>query len=184
MLNFPTASVKSGHPCRVLLVIPGSVNYFYNLYARWMSEALCQLGVQVDLCELSEVPSGTYDLCILSNVAEILHATEDHGGRDYLKALCPSVGTMINFSAECVHSRWFKSNLDLCREFGVEAILDIGFSPQGASIDCQGLAYFFVFDGLLASQASQPTSDPSDRFIPWAHVGAPAQAGRAHRSDD
>jgi hypothetical protein len=175
MAHPPITLGGSNHSCHLLMVIPGSVNYFYNVYARWMAEAFERLGARVVLCELPDVPPGTYDLCILSNAAEILHATRAAGGWERLANLRRAVGTLISFSAECAYTPWFQSIVNLGRELEVDALLDVGFVPQRESTNGLDADYYFVFDGLLDSQAREqdpaPCAASPTRNIPWVHVG-------------
>ncbi len=172
-------SFEKGGPhgrCRVLLVIPGKVNFFYNLYARWMAEGFQRLGAHVHLCELPDVPDGVYDLCIVSCVGEVLHAVGRDEGRRRLRDLRSASGVMMNLMAECAKTRWFRNVVDPGRELGIEDIVDVGFLPQDDVVAREGFRYHHVFDGLLVTQLQQGPAaggPPSlaDRPIPWAHIG-------------
>lgn len=160
----------------VLIVIPGTANYYYNLYARWIADAFRPMGAKVELCVLSQVPSATYDLCLVSNVCEIEWANHEDDARARILQLRRRCKTLISFNADFVHTHWFLNNLSAARAVGADGICDVGFLRQ----DCQelresGLRYNFCFDGLLGSQVSQERLDTREdairRSIPWAHVG-------------
>ena len=162
-----------------LLVIPGRTNYFYNLYGQWMAEALRAVGVRVDCVELSEVPARTYDVAILSNLAEIEYVVGEEMCQTRLAGLRQRVGTVVNFTAECLQTRWFHANLALSVKSGIAVILDVGFLRQDPTpVESAGLRYHFAFDGLLGSQVSAgggPQENQGCRTIPWAVIGAHSQ---------
>ncbi|MEJ7638896.1 MAG: hypothetical protein WKF75_13230 [Singulisphaera sp.] len=62
---------------RALVVIPGTVNYFYNLSGHRIADALRELGFEVDVSTLGQCPGGDYAWCVLSNLSEILFGFGD-----------------------------------------------------------------------------------------------------------
>jgi hypothetical protein len=161
----------------LLIVIPGTVNYFYDLYGRWVAAAYREMGLRVEVHVLPEVPEADYDLCIFSNVCEIEFANRDLNARDRLRAIRRQSKILISLIADCVHTPWFGANLALAAEFGADGILDVGFMAQDApGFAAHRLRYHFAFDGLLKSQARTPNAssqeDAASRTIPWAHIGA------------
>jgi hypothetical protein len=156
--------------------MPGSLNYFYNLYARWMAEAFRGMGLKVDLHVLDEVPQADYDFCILSNIGEIEWANRGLDPRTRLMAIRRRCRTLISFSADCAQTTWFQNNLAVARELGADAILDVGFVAQEVpELRQDGPRYHFAFDGLLETQASAlgavADEDLAGRTIPWTHIG-------------
>src|SRR5271157_5008295 len=137
----------------VLIVIPGTVNYYYNLYARWIAEAFRPMGAKVELCVLSQVPSATYDLCLLSNICEIEWANHEDDARARILQLRRRCKTLISFNADFVHTHWFLKNLSAARAIEADGICDVGFLRQ----DCQ--------------ERLDTREDAIRRSIPWAHVG-------------
>jgi hypothetical protein len=161
--------------CSLLIVIPGTVNYFYNLYARWMAEAFQRMGLKVDLRVLGEIPNADYDLCILSNVCEIEWAHRGLGPRTRILALRRQCKTLITLTADCVHTHWFRNNLAVACEIAADAMIDVGFVPQDdPELKHRGIRYHFAFDGLLSGQAAEVATfakeEEAARPIPWAHV--------------
>ncbi len=170
------ASTNTTHLGSFLIVIPGTVNYFYNLYARWMAGAFRRMGHEVHLHVLDEVPQRSYDFCILTNACEIEWANRFANPRDRLKALRRRCKTLLNFTADCVHTQWFRGNLAVARDLEVDGVLDIGFFPQKApELAGDQIRYHFAFDGLLDEQARAADAfsaeEVANRTIPWAHVG-------------
>ena len=73
---------------RALIIIPGTVNYFYNLSGRRVAEALGELGLAVEVSTLGACPDGDFDCCFLSNITEILCAHGDEAdGLERIAAL-------------------------------------------------------------------------------------------------
>jgi hypothetical protein len=175
--SFPEVANSVDSERTLLVVLPGTVNYFYNEYGRWIAEAGRELGLRVVVCPLPEVPAATYDLALLGNLAEILHAVGREPGQRLLEDLKRSVGAIVNLSADCARSHWFRNNVELSLALGLNAILDVGFLDQRDVFEAEwsgsGLSYHFAFDGLTEAQAraARPPADPITRTIPWAHVG-------------
>ncbi len=99
---------------RALIVIPGTVNYFYNLSGQRVAEALRELGFVVDVSTLVDCPKGDYTCCILSNISEILHAFGDEAGGfaklDDLRGRCRA---MFSLAIDCVSTPWYHRIRDL-----------------------------------------------------------------------
>lgn len=166
--------------CTVLIVYPGTVNYFYNRYARWMAEALRSRGASVELRLLSEVPPGSYDVCLLSNLCEIECASPPRVARALVRELRERCETLIACSADAVNTRWFRNTLEAASAVHADGICDLGFVRQDSQeLRERGLRYHFCFDGLLGAQlpmGGEPETAADHRPIPWTHV-----AGRTLR---
>src|SRR5262245_51052323 len=88
---------------RALIVIPATVNYFYNLSGQRIAESLRELGFFVDVCTLKECQEASYDWCLLSNITEILHSYgEESRGLERLTEICKHCRSMDSLSIDCV----------------------------------------------------------------------------------
>jgi hypothetical protein len=163
---------------RALILIPGTVNYFYNLSGQRIAEALRDVGVAADVRTLEDCggDEGPYDWCLLSNITEILHA---HGDEDDGLARVRSVGercrAMASLSIDCVSTPWYRRIRDLSARAGASPILDLGLYDQSPWLEPdEGPPYRFVFSGLTPSERRQLEAlgeDDAERTIPWAFVG-------------
>jgi hypothetical protein len=165
-----------GHPLRALIVIPGTVNYFYNQSGRRIGEALESLGFQVDICTLTECSQQDYDWCILSNITEILYAYGNmEKGTAKLRALGASCRGMASCAIDCVLTIWYDLIEELCRKCGVELILDLALHDQSEYLaPDRRQNYRFVFSGLTPSERrilQDLALDETPRAFPWAFVG-------------
>lgn len=179
MLQLGTRELAPAKPMAystALIIIPGSVNYFYNVEGRRIAEALRELGCEVSVCTLDSYEPRSYDWCFLFNVYEINHAYGNYRGflqhmRD-LKASCKRVFPVL---LEALQTKWYQDSLQLVLESKLENILDIGFHDQRDRL--KGLAphsYRFCFNGLTRSEKeslSAAMTPASERPIPWTLVG-------------
>jgi len=162
---------------RALILIPGSLNYFYNQSGHRVAEALGELGFAVDVTTLEDCPQGEYDLCVLSNISEILHA-----GGDQNERMARVVGVrgrcraMVSLGIDCVSTLWYRRIQDYSARVGADLILDLGLFDQGPLLRPEDRGnYRLVFSGLTPSELRVLESldeDDADRTIPWAFVGS------------
>lgn len=159
-----------------LVLIPGSINYFYNLNGRRIAEALGELGFAVDVRTLTECPERDYDCCILVNVTEVLLSFGDQdAGLEKLRTLRRRCRSLTSCSLDCVATHWYERLCELCRAAEVDTILDLGLCDQRKHLsENQRPLYHFVASGLIPSErqalAALETAD-EERPIPWAFVG-------------
>jgi hypothetical protein len=163
------------HLFRALIVIPGTVNYFYNQSGRRLGEALNELGGDVDICTLEECPDRDYDWCIFSNITEVLFATGEVEGVRRIRSLAPRWRRAASCAIDCVQTVWYERIVELCRRCGVELILDLALCDQSRYLAADRRDnYRFVFSGLTATEKDVlddlSRRDPSQAF-PWAFVG-------------
>jgi len=156
----------------VLVLIPGNVHDFHNLYGRWLGEAVQAAGATVTVCTVDAVPPGGYELCLIANISEVL----DHAGsagRSRLSRVCLQCESTVALTWDCVRTNEYRRGLEHCRALGIRRVLDLGYAEQGEPVQKQGFRYDFVFDGLLESQTQlQHVANPGpERTIPWAFVG-------------
>lgn len=161
---------------RALVIIPGMVNYFYNTNGRRLAESLADRGYAVSVHTLGEVPAGEWDLCLLSNIAEIVHAGGDaDGAAARLRALGASCRAIAAVSLDSAATPWFGRTLELCEAAAVPTVLDLGLRDQRADLGPEAAGrYRFVPDGLTPTErlALEAVADgEGDRPIPWTFVG-------------
>lgn len=170
---------------KALVVIPQSVNYFYNQSGRRAAEALTALGWRADVRGLGEWAGEPYDWCLVSNLAEVLHGYGDQDrGLDRVRELAAACGGVACLGIDCANTPWFRHLNNLCKLAGIKTFLDIGFTDQSAEVAAEyRAAYRFVFSGLTPSEAPQARAacardDADRRPFPWAFVahGTPQRA--------
>ena len=164
-----------------LVLIPGTVNYFYNTTGRRVAEALTELGLKVSVRPLAEVREDDReppaDICLLMNIGEVFHGFGDReSGARHFRKLGP-----FRFSAtvtlDSVQTNWFHEIVRWCDHSGVETILDLGLIDQSIWLTPgKGARYHFVPDGLTGSELktmreAESQAEQNERPIPWAFVG-------------
>ncbi|QDV39609.1 hypothetical protein [Tautonia plasticadhaerens] len=170
----PTAS-------KALVLIPGTINYFYNTTGRRVSEALTGLGLRVAIRTLAEAEADARrgeepaDLCMVMNVGEVLLGGGDRdAGIRRLRALGP-FRLLANVGLDSVRTHWFGDLSSWCERAGVGTILDLGLVDQSDWVPPGiGVSYRFVPDGLTASEfraLEAAAGRGDDRPIPWSFVG-------------
>lgn len=160
-----------------LVVIPGTVNYFYNTNGRRLAEALDALGYRVQVATAREAAPGARDLTLLTNIAEIVHALGGHAtaiGR--IRSLVAGSRAAAAASLDSVMTNWFRWTVDLCAASDVPTILDLGLWDQRPLLEQPpAVRYRFVRDGLTPSESAamdRALAGPAaPRPIPWAFVG-------------
>lgn len=163
---------------RALVVIPGVVNYFYNLAGRRIAETLLSLNFDVDIREpraRDEVDS-QWDVCFLCNIPEILEAHESpERGMAELRDLRTRSRRVHSISIDCVATPWFQRLSELSRHVQADSILDLGLVPQRPPIAAtKGPSYRFLFSGLTPSERrllDELDDERAERPLPWAFVG-------------
>ncbi len=164
-------------PHRALILIPGTVNYFYNQSGRRVGEALESLGFAVEVTTLGDCLPGEREVCILSNVSEILHA---HGHEEDGLARIQKIGegcrVVFSLGIDCVSTQWYQRIRDFSARAGVGTILDLGLFDQSPFLPIeQRASYGLVFAGLTPSEERMLDAmgeDDAGRTIPWAFVGS------------
>lgn len=163
---------------RALVVIPGVVNYFYNLAGRRIAETLRSLNFDVDIREPKPgaEDDSRWDACFLCNIPEILEGHENHErGMDALRDLRARSRRVYSLSIDCVETPWFKRLSELSLQAQADSILDLGLVPQRPpAAAAQGPSYRFLFSGLTPSERrslDELDHEDEDRPLPWAFVG-------------
>jgi hypothetical protein len=172
---------------RALVLIPGTVNYFYNLAGHRLAETLRDLSFDVDVQVLGAQPPAAYDWCILSTVSEVMHAFGDRTAAvTKLRELRESCATMSSLLIDSVEGPWYRRIAEDCQAVGIRHILDLSLHNQRASLPKGARpAYHYLPSGLTASESRSLDKDAGDepRPIPWAFVGhlTPARAALVER---
>ena len=165
---------------RVLIVIPGTVNYFYNQLGRRVAEALRELRIQADIrtldeCDAPDLPS--YDWCVLSNLYEILVANgELEVGVGRVRQLLNNTKAGgVGLALDCVRTHWYGQLHEYHLEVGASDTLDLGLTDQAEFLRPQHRSHYqFVFNGVTESErelALVDTTIEATRPFPWAFVG-------------
>lgn len=156
-----------------LIVVPGSVNYFYNQAGRRVAEALQSRGWRVHLATLHTLPEEKFDWGFLVNAYELMHSSQPIGEQKlgFVRRHCDRLSQVL---LECVTTNWFADSFDLGRRAGAEYLFDFGLQNQSEQLSKTARQdYRFVFNGLTGSEIqtlhSLNTQEP--RPIPWAFVG-------------
>ena len=173
-----------GGATAALVVIPGTVNYFYNRAGERIAEALKGLGWAVQVRTIGSLldaadddPLGQWEWCFFINVTELSAAC---GDADVLlgaiETLRPSCRRMAAVALECAGTSWFAGSVHLCRKASISVLLDLGFHDQYGELDAKARQlYRFCFNGLTDGErraVPAARSLASDHPIPWAFVGS------------
>ncbi len=162
---------------RALILIPGTVNYFYNQSGRRVGEALEELGFAVEVTTLRDCADGERELCILSNISEVLHAYgHEEQGLDRIRVLGARCRAVFSLGIDCVSTQWYQRIRDFSARAGAGTILDLGLFDQSPYLAPEHRSsYRLVFSGLTPSELRALDAmgeDDAERTIPWAFVGA------------
>lgn len=161
---------------KALVLIPGAVNYFYNLCGRRLAETLRELSFDVDLCTLADRPAGRYDWCVLSNISEVLYSYGDNdAGFERLRELKKSCKVMTSTSIDSVVTPWYQTIRGYCRTAEIDTILDFSLHDQRELLAEDARAtYHYLPAGLTTSELRGLDDEAGlddGRTIPWAFVG-------------
>jgi hypothetical protein len=161
---------------RALIIIPGTVNYFYNLSGRRIAAALVELGFDVDVSTLPNCPARGYEFGLISNIGEVLHTfgQGDEGIRQ-IAAIRERCAVMASLAIDCAQTHWYRLIRDRSADAGIGLIFDLGLHDQSEFLaPADRINYRFVFSGLTAAEVSTINlldGDDRARTIPWAFVG-------------
>jgi hypothetical protein len=161
---------------RALVIIPGTVNYFYNVEGKRLAQALRNLGCDVDVCTIESYEDQRYDWCFLLNIYEIDFAYANRTGlQRQIRNLKHNCERVVPTLLEAVQTKWFDDSYELMVESDLENILDMGFEDQRSQLSGNARqAYSFLFNGLTDSErqaANAITTTIEKRSIPWTFVG-------------
>lgn len=172
-----SAANGSAADLRALIMVPGGVNYFYDDTGLRVAEALESLGFVTAVTTLDALTEERYDLCIIVNVAEVIHGVGDEERAIGLLAKVHDVApTCAAMTLDSVKTHWFSGNVYYCEKVRIRSIIDLGFHDQRALLpDHMGnVRYVFAFNGLTQSERQSLDRVPTtlgDRPVPWVMVG-------------
>jgi len=161
---------------RILIIIPGTVSYFYDEEGRRVAEALRNLGGCVDVETLRSYTPQPYDWCFLMNLSEIEFSMQSKAKTlqhvRHIKSFATRVAMIL---LESVEMKWFFQSLQLLQEADIDILLDLGFHNQyeRATPETRKV-YHFIFNGLTKSEreaAYQMFTPLEERPLPWTFVG-------------
>lgn len=190
--------VSVSRALRILIIVPGGLNYFYDEIGTRLAAALRNLGCHVDVRLLKTYQAAEYDLTLYVNLYEIvfMHAADypDALQVEHVTALGhdPSFGRWDralrviadiqsrtrhsgNVVLDCVKTPWFGRNYTVCQLTGIHTLYDLGLQDQANSVtDYSNVTYRFVFNGLTEQERQRVLMhqrDQRSRLIPWAFIG-------------
>lgn len=169
---------------RALVVVPGSINYFYNTTGERIAAALRQRGIAVDVRTPQSWVAGAYDWCFLINIHELLVSYAETGDAiaRVRQILAPCART-ANIQLDSAGTYWFRNACTLSEQAGIDLLVDLGLHDQSAYLPAEARGrYHFAFNGLTDAErriAQAQTQSATPRPIPWALV-AHQTAERAH----
>ena len=183
----------TGERPRALIIIPGSLNYFYDQAGQRIAEALRNLGFRAEVRTLREIadPVPRYGNTFVINIAEtilahgekseIRHQTGRLDPAEELLALARLAdvraavgGPTAAVQLDCAQTWWFAHACNLCGYAGIPTLLDLGFHDQSADLTPeQARLYRFIFNGLTENErAALDLLDlTAPRPVPWVFVG-------------
>jgi len=163
---------------RVVILIPGTVNYFYNQTGERLAAALQALGMDTEVCTLANCPDHDFDYGFISNISEVLLAFGDEAaGLAKLRELRRRCGHVASCAIDCVQTRWYHRVHDLSTRCEADCILDLGLHDQSHFLDPWSRTpalYRFVFSGLTPEEKRALDGrrwNDAERSIPWAFIG-------------
>ncbi len=166
---------------RALFVIAGSINYYYDVIAYRMADAVRNLGGVAAVATLQqaiEQPPDPLDWVLYVNPNEVGHGFGDLGRAvEWMARLNKRAKNAAAVLLECVKTSWFNANIQTCRAAGLKTMIDLGFHDQRAAMRADHAAlidYHFMFNGLNALERQKAQSyltATHPRPIPWTFIG-------------
>jgi hypothetical protein len=158
-----------------LVVVPRSVNYFYNIAGERLAEALGNIGWDAHQTDLAGYDGRTADVTFLFSLFELLHSVPD---QDFAAARIRSIrahsGITLLWLLDAVGTDWFQRGYDLLRDFQVDLLADYSLHDQSPGLrPGQQEIYRWVFYGLTESEKRRVRQADwgDERHIPWVYVG-------------
>ena len=165
-----------------LLIIPGSVSYFYDVEGFRIARSLERLGIKTEVCSLSQLPTRRdYDWVVFFNLTEIQLAF-GKGEDEFLEAI-EERRLRANRSAlllmESLRMTWFYENFALFKKCQLETLLDLGFLDQQRFFEQETDSdshskYHFLLNSLSEHEKSVARSrftSEEERPLPWSFIG-------------
>jgi hypothetical protein len=179
---------------RILVVVPGGVNYFYDAIGKRFADAFRNIGCFVDVRTLGDYQASEYDFTLYVNLYEVglMYIAGYPESPDRVRSVAeanPDMSRALQqiqvvqrntrrsgaLLLDCVHTEWFARNYQLCQAAGIETLYDLGFHSQAHALSGRtGVSYQFLFNALTErerQQALRVQHSAQERPIPWAFVG-------------
>jgi len=172
-----------------LVIVPAGLNYFYELHGQRLAEALRTLGFEVEIRTLASSSNRRYDLCLLTNISEIVISYGQEGVREVQHQITPAqeraaldavrrlhyhCASVFCCPLECTSTPWYEGIQRYCQATGIATILDFGLHDQSAALGAKARAlYHYLTNGLTPSERRMvdEAEDDDERPIPWSIVG-------------
>lgn len=163
-----------------LVLISGSVNYYYDDVGKRVASALRNLGFRVDVCTLRQASLDQhYDWVFINPVVEVCFPFGNiEEGLRRVEALVTRAPYSANVLLECVQTHWFVKSWEPFKQTKIQTLFDIGLHNQYDDIPANppGMrdGYRFAYNGLTMQEraiAQYWLDNPGERPIPWAFVG-------------
>ncbi len=163
-----------------LVLISGSVNYYYDNIGKRIADALRNIGCRVDVCTLRQAPiDQNYDWVFVNPVVEVGFP---YGNLEEAFKRIETIVGRAKFSAnvllECVQTHWFVKSWEPFKQTKIQTLFDIGLHNQYNDIPNTppGMrdGYRFAYNGLTAQEraiAQYWLDHALERPISWAFVG-------------
>jgi hypothetical protein len=165
---------------RALVLISGSVNYYYDNIGKRVADGLRNIGFQVDVCTLRQASDAArYDWVFVNPVVEVAYP---YGNMEEALRRIEQFVTRAPYSAnillECVQTHWFVKSWEPYKQTKIQTLFDLGLHDQRNEIPNTppGMrdGYRFAYNGLTLQerQLAQSWLDRRvERPIPWVFVG-------------
>ncbi len=162
---------------KALVVISGSITYFYNRAGHRLVEALQGLGISTQLHTMETIPDEQFDWCFLMNITDLVAAYQPYDrAMKRLTQLRQRSKILVLYLMEAIETRWFRDALAYGKEAKIDLILDAGLHSQCDALPTEVRPiYRFVLNGLTDGEAQAVRTmalADDERVLPWAFVGA------------
>lgn len=168
-------SVQPGTP-HAVIVIAGTVNYYYDDIGRRVGEALRNLGFAVDVCTLRTYREADYDWAFFMPMLEVCVAYSTvEEAMEHVAVIVNRAKHTANVLLECVQTKWFATSYKYFQQARLETLFDLGLHDQSAYLPPGAQAvYRFAYNGPTRREqeaAHRMLNAPLERPIPWTFVG-------------
>jgi glycosyltransferase involved in cell wall biosynthesis len=166
------------------VIVPGSVNYFYNLAGERIADALRSLGYTAAVHTLRSVREPRGGCTLLVNPAELLASCPRGDGLRRLADLTRTRPRVAAVTMECAGTHWFTGIASTCEAAKIRRLIDVGFVNQHQDVPAEMRRhYHFVVNGLTATERGLVRTGGGPRAIPWVIVGhhSPQRAALAEK---
>jgi hypothetical protein len=163
-----------------LVLISGSVNYYYDNIGKRIGDALRNLGFRVEVCTLRQAAiDQAYDWVFVGPVVEVSYPYGNlEEALKRIEAIVTRAKYSANFLLECVQTHWFVKSWEPFKQTKIQTLLDLGLHNQFEDIPSQppGMreGYHFAYNGLNMQEraiAQYWLDHTFERPISWAFVG-------------